>query len=218
MTGPTLFIFDIDGTLCETKDIGDNCFIEVFEEMYLCKLGNIQWENFTNVTDTALYNDLYKLHFDIVPTETETRRFKQEYYRQLNSLARTRPQHFKMVEGAAEFCKQSEISIAIATGSWLDVAELKMNACKLDFDNIPISSSNDDGRRTEIVKSVIKKSKQFYAVHTFSAITYFGDGLWDKQCCDELGIDFIGIDTDNNQKLQKAKAKKVYTNFLNIEI
>jgi hypothetical protein len=54
----TLLIFDINDTLCDTKVVGDNCFIETFEKIHQCSLQNIEWENFTNVTDTGLYEDL----------------------------------------------------------------------------------------------------------------------------------------------------------------
>jgi phosphoglycolate phosphatase-like HAD superfamily hydrolase len=216
LTEPTLYIFDIDGTLCNTKEIGDNCFIEVFEQMYHCQLKNIQWENFTHVTDAALYRDLYKFYFQIDPTVKETQLFKKEYYKQLYSLTQIKAQHFKLVKGANEFlltCKQNNIPTAIATGSWLDIALLKMNACNLYFKNTPLGTSDDDYRRTGIVKSVIEKSKQFYTIDTYRNITYFGDGLWDFECCKQLNIDFIGIDIDNNGKLQNAGVKNVIANF-----
>ena len=194
-----------------------NCFIEVFEKLYQCNLGNIEWENFTNVTDTALYNDLYKLHFQFEPTAIEIQKFKSAYYSQLLILTKTVKDKFKLVEGANEFlsmCQQKKLPVAIATGNWLDVAYLKMKTCNLNFENIPISSTDDDYRRTEIVKTVIEKAKKYYNIKTFESITYFGDGIWDKKCCADLGINFIGIDIDNTQKLQQAGAEKVCRNFL----
>lgn len=216
-----LLIFDIDGTLCQTKAIGDNCFIEVFEEMHQCKLANIAWENFTNVTDTALYSDLYKMQFSFEPSKNKTQMFKIEYYKQLVNLTKTKADCFKETDGAFEFlthCKQNNISIAIATGSWLDIALLKLNSCNMNFEEIPISSSDDDYRRTKIVKSVIEKSKKHYKTSQFTKIIYFGDGIWDYVCCQELEINFVGIDTDNTQKLKQAGAKKVVTNFRGLDL
>ena len=66
-----LLIFDIDGTICLTKDEGDKCFTDVFEELYNVSLADINWENFPNVTDTALYDDLYNTHFNCYPDEKE---------------------------------------------------------------------------------------------------------------------------------------------------
>ncbi|MDI9311177.1 MAG: HAD hydrolase-like protein [Limnohabitans sp.] len=216
MIDKTLLIFDIDGTLCNTKEISDNCFIETFKKIYNYDYQSIEWENFKNITDEALFYDLYKFHFSEKPTLSEIQNFKNQYYKQLLKLTNK----FNLVKGANELllkCKQNNTPIAIATGSWLNIALLKMNATKLNYLNIPISSSNDSFKRTEIVKSVISKSKQFYNTKNFKNITYFGDGLWDKKCCEDLGINFIGVDIDNNQKLKLADTKTIINDFTQIK-
>lgn len=221
MTESTLLIFDIDGTLCQTKEIGDNSFIKVFEKMYKCHLNNIEWENFPNVTDAALYSDLFELNFARTPTKIEFEDFKLNYFNDLVRIIDLDPSKFKIVEGANEFlsnCMHQHLPIAIATGSWLNIALLKMEACHLIFNNIPITSSDDSYRRAEIVELVIEKSKIHYAKSFFDKIIYFGDGLWDKNCCEELGIDFIGIDIDNNYKLKTAGVKLIYPDFKNIPL
>jgi phosphoglycolate phosphatase-like HAD superfamily hydrolase len=216
MKKPMLLVFDIDGTLCQTKEIGDDCFVELFEKKYQCDLTGIEWENFVNVTDTALYNDLYKMQFGSDANQMEMQVFKQAYYAALLALTKTKSECFKVVEGANDFllyCQQNDIPIAIATGSWLDIALLKMNACGLQTQTIPISSSDDDDTRTGIVTSAIEKSEKQYHIEGFEKVIYFGDGLWDLKCCQALNIPFVGIDIDDNRKLHHAGVQYIYPNF-----
>jgi hypothetical protein len=148
--------------------------------MYRCELEDIAWENFIHVTDTALYRDLYHMKLGKVAGADDRQIFEKEYFHQLSLLAKTKSEHFKEVAGANEFlshCKKNNISVAIATGSWLDIALFKMNECNLGYGGIPISSSNDDFRRGEIVKSVIAKSMDWYSLSNFEKVIYFGDGL-----------------------------------------
>jgi beta-phosphoglucomutase-like phosphatase (HAD superfamily) len=51
-----LLIFDIDGTLTDTKRVDDECFINAFQDEYGVILTNTDWTTFVNVTDTGLFN------------------------------------------------------------------------------------------------------------------------------------------------------------------
>ena len=46
-------------------------------------------------------------------------------------------------------------------------------------------------------------------------IIYFGDGEWDYKTCQNLGVDFIGIDIENNGKLSKLGANVVFHDYTN---
>lgn len=215
-----LLIFDIDGTLCDTKDIGDNCFIELFEQKYQCNLGNIEWERFPNVTDKGLFCDVYQMQFGIVPTIEIIEDFKKVYCQEITKLADNQADKFKVVKGANEFlaaCKEKNLPIAIATGAWRDVALLKMQTAGLHFENIVLASSDDDFRRTGIVETAIENVKIQHQKTGFEKIVYFGDGLWDLKCCQDLDIHFIGVDIDGNQKLHKAGTPFIVEHFEKLE-
>lgn len=211
-----LLIFDIDGTLCDTKDVGDNCFIELFEQKYKCNLGNVEWERFPNVTDKALFYDTYQMQFGIVPTVEIIEEFKALYRQEIIKLTENQADKFRVVKGANEFlahCKAKNLHIAIATGAWKEVAILKMQAAGLHYEHIVLASSDDDFRRTGIVNKAIKNVKNAQQCIDFEKIIYFGDGLWDLKCCQDLNIDFIGLDIDNNQKLKKAGVPFIVEHF-----
>ena len=49
-------------------------------------------------------------------------------------------------------------------------------------------------------------------------VIYFGDGKWDYETCEKIGIWFIGIDSKNNSKLMNCGANEVYQDFEHEEI
>ena len=221
MIEKTLLIFDIDGTLLLTKEIGDQCFIDTFEQVYQCSLGNLQWEDFTNVTDSALFIDLYHMTTDKLPLRTEIYHFKKAYYNALLSLTKTHTSSFTCVEGAKEFlqyCQLKKWPTAIATGSWREIATLKISTCNLPIFDLPIATSDDSHIRTQIITSAIEKSMLQYRISHFDQIFYFGDGIWDKKSAEALGLEFIGIDTENNGSLKKSGVVKVFRNFNELDL
>jgi beta-phosphoglucomutase-like phosphatase (HAD superfamily) len=57
----TLLIFDIDGTLTDTKGVDDHCFMSAFQDEYAVELHNIDWANFKNITDLGQDGHLRQL-------------------------------------------------------------------------------------------------------------------------------------------------------------
>ncbi|MEL7003036.1 MAG: HAD hydrolase-like protein, partial [Bacteroidota bacterium] len=51
-------IFDIDGTLTNTKKVEDKCFARAFEETFNINIDDQQWEAFKNVTDWGITEEI----------------------------------------------------------------------------------------------------------------------------------------------------------------
>lgn len=219
-TAPGLLIFDIDGTLCLTKEVGDSCFLDLYNEWYPGSGAVPDWENVPHVTDSGILQHLFHSWHRRMPTPEEALRFQQEYSRRMAGLVAQHQHRFKPVAGASEFlrkCRRMQMPIAIATGAWREIAVMKLDACRLDYGNAPLCTADDSHRRTEIVSLAIRAAQDAHGVKGFDEVTYFGDGLWDKKCCEELGIRFIGIDTEGNGRLALAGVQEVYKDFTSLE-
>ena len=66
---------------------------------------------------------------------------------------------------------------------------MKLYAAGIDFDNIPLATSDDHHTRTGIMQNAAEKTGHA----DFTRRIYFGDGVWDKKACAELTYDFIAI-------------------------
>jgi phosphoglycolate phosphatase-like HAD superfamily hydrolase len=217
-----LLIFDIDGTLTDTKQVDDACFISTFEKTYHTKLDNTDWASFENVTDLGLLRDLYFSKFGSLPNETEINRFRHLFLQNLQNALTKNPDRCKAVAGASDFIQfcaaQSTIKIAFATGGWSRTAQLKLTFANIFYDNIPFSSSDLHYRRQDILTNAIEQSKQQYQNKDFEKVIYFGDGVWDFKTTQSLKMPFIGVDIKKDNVLKNLGVKNIVDNFLNKEL
>jgi len=216
----TLIIFDIDGTLTDTKAVDDYCFIEAFKSVFNIDLEGIDWASLTNVTDRGITEEVIKRKTDKALTSEAYQLLEKELIKRLERELAINPNKFNAVNGAVDFYnlvkKDKNFAIGIGTGACEKSALIKLGANDIDVKNIPFSNSNHSVTREGITERTIKEaSKQLNA--NFKNIVYFGDGLWDYKTCNNLNIHFIGIDILNDGKLKAAGAKHVFPNFKNTE-
>jgi phosphoglycolate phosphatase-like HAD superfamily hydrolase len=216
----TLLIFDIDGTLTDTKAVDDDCFISAFLDEYNIELKNIDWSSFKNVTDYGLFIDIYNSSFKRNPTEANRLNFQRRFFEYLDNQLKLNPRQFKPVNGASNFIKYclnyTDFKIAFATGGWHYSANLKLQAADIFNVGIPISSCDILFRRQDILLEAIEKSKHYYKIQTFDKIIYFGDGVWDYKTTSELEIEFIGVDITQDKKLEKLGVENILNDFADI--
>lgn len=212
-----LLIFDIDGTLTNTKQVDDECFIATFEERYGVKLGEVDWNKFQNVTDTALFQDIYFSLFEKNPSQAEMEAFRWDFLKRFEIQFKTNPHLFQEVKGAANFLKHCEtqrnIRVALATGAWRHSAIFKLMTADIPYQWLILSHADNFIRRHDIILDAIAQCKEKYSTDFFEHIVYFGDGKWDFETTRDLEIPFIGIDVKGDNQLINLGTKYVFPNF-----
>lgn len=213
-------IFDIDGTLTNTKKVDDKCFIKAFEETFSLDIKNQKWEDFKNVTDWGITEEIIKREFGRLPRQDEYQLMISNFVDQLKSELTKDKLQFQEVKGAKEFFyelkKVEDIKLGIATGSWEESAKLKLDIIGIEIEGICFSNSNYDKAREAITQDVMDQLKKKTKAEP-ERIIYFGDGAWDYKTCKNLNIEFIGIDINNDGKLDRLGAKTVFQNYLDKE-
>lgn len=216
----TLLIFDIDGTLTDTKEVDDHCFISAFKDEFSVELPSVDWATFTNVTDYGLFLDLYTSAFHANPSESDRFKFQTRFFDYLNRELSVNATKFKAVLGASKFMEhcleQVNFKAAYATGGWGTSAKMKLTAASISYSNIPLSSCDHSYRRQDILLEAIEQSKRQYGIENFDSVVYFGDGEWDYKTTSELQIPFVGVDINNDKKLRKLGVPTIINDFTNI--
>lgn len=213
-----LVIFDIDGTLADTKQIDDDCFIRAFDTTFQIDIRHQKWEDLTNLTDWGITEEIIQRELKRNPTEAEYVLMEANMIHNLQKAFKENINHFLEITGAKTFFNHlrstSNIRLGIATGAWEKSALIKLKAIGINPSNLPFSNSNHFKTREEITNHAIQQAKTNY-LDNFEEIIYFGDGIWDYKTCQNLGIRFIGIDVLQDGKLKEIGAPIIFQDYQN---
>ena len=215
-----LVIFDIDGTLANTKQIDDACFIRAFDTTFQIDIREQKWEDITHLTDWGITEEIIQKHLKRNPTEAEYALMETNMITNLKRAKAENSAHFQEIMGAVSFFKHlqtlSNITLGIATGAWEKSALIKLGAIGINPTNFPFSNSSHFKTREGITNHAIQQASATYT-GDFDEIIYFGDGVWDYKTCRNLGIRFIGIDILQDGKLKRIGAETVFEDYRDID-
>ena len=217
-----LAIFDIDGTLTETNEIDDKCFVKAFADSHQIKEIDTDWTKYTHVTDSGLVSEIFNQKLGRAPTEKDFLAFKNCFIRNLNEYALKDETLFAEISNAKTMLEKLSLeknwAIAFATGSFYDSAKLKLEKAKIDVKDFLIATADDAVSREEILQTAIEKSLGKYRLKKFEKIVSIGDGVWDVRTAKNLSLDFIGIASGKEaDALREAGANYIIKDFRDYE-
>ena len=214
-------IFDIDGTLTDTKKVDDQCFIDAFRQTFNLDITNQNWGELKHVTDWGITEEIIQREWNRVPKTEEYKTMKSNLIANLKIERQKDSNQFQEVEGARMFFDDlksiDEFSLGVATGAWEESAMIKLESARISLADVCFSNSSRYKSREDIVADVIEQLKDKNNTRP-EKIFYFGDGVWDYTCCQHLGIEFIGIDILHDGKLSAAGAEHMFNNFKNCDV
>lgn len=185
-----LVLFDIDGTLVESYDFDTECFQAAIKAVLGISIGP-DWSRFHHVTDSGILAEVIEelgLHSD---SERIAEEVKEQF---LNRVADYISCHdVSPISGAYEFISglvaRQNVSVAFATGGWIESARMKLDAAGISFSAIPLASSSDHYSRIEIMRLAERRAGS----GRYDSRTYFGDGPWDQKASETLGYNFVSV-------------------------
>ena len=183
-------MFDVDGTLVESFDFDEKCYMDAVYSVLGHQLDN-DWSKYSHVTDSGIL-DHHLGEKDLLNDREEIHaKVKSAFVNNIESYLSTTPA--KQVCGAADFISfllgRRDICLSIATGGWGETALLKLESAGIDTFGIPLASSNDHFSRTEIMRIALNKTGEVSDYRP----NYFGDAAWDKEACKHLNFNFIVV-------------------------
>ena len=182
-------MFDIDGTLVASTDVDDEIFCRAVETVTGIPL-YANWSQYRNVTDSGILHEFFDAN-NIGDIENTENKIKQLFLADLKHAITATP--IQEIPGAGSFIEYLQsidnVIVSIATGGWYESATLKLKSAGIPFDSLPMCSSNDHISRIDIMTCATSKA----GVKTSCPCTYFGDGNWDKDACQQLGYNFVAV-------------------------
>ena len=183
-------MFDVDGTLVQSMDFDPALFAQAIEDVTGSTVDR-KWTKYRNVTDSGILNEIIStLGCSDKMLEIEEK-VKRNFVAKITDYLNHSPT--KEVKGASLFLNRlssmENTTVSIATGGWFETTKLKLKSAGLYSEKIYIASSSDHPSRTEIMKL----SMDFSRSEVGTSCTYFGDAIWDKMACEELGYNFVQV-------------------------
>lgn len=216
-----LFLFDLDGTLCQTYYADDNSFVKAATEVIGAPFDKNSWKGCEHLTDSAIFEHFYTSTKLVKPTDSVVKQMQSIFISILEDKFKNDQSFFKEIPGASKFVNyinsQTNCSVGVATGGWKHIAEFKLKNIGLDTSKFDLIGSDDHHSKKDFTSSLIDSMKTKLGISAFDHIYYFGDSLYDKTCCEILGIEFIGIDYKNDNRLTESGVSRVYNHFEEID-
>lgn len=214
MKKENLLVFDIDGTLLDSENVHQTGFVNALHAIGV-EFVDTNWENYTHLTDSFIAKENYETDVNRGFSKQLMQRFEAEFMKLIHDCNVTQ------IEGANAFLqkiiKETNYAVCFATGSMLLPAKLKLDRAGIVYDQALLEASNNYFTREEIVNSAIAKAKNYFNAPNFERIISLGDGIWDVKTAQNLGIEFIGIGTHNQEKLKAVGAETHFANFLEFD-
>lgn len=217
-----LAVFDIDGTLTDTNDVDDHCFVAALADSHAISGINTNWNEYPHTTDSGIMLHIFQEQFARSPSENELMKFKQRFVSLLDNRYASEAKLFHEIPGAAYALnwlrhERQEWAVSVATGCWRESALMKLRAAKIELGSIPAAYAEDGISREEIILASISKALEYYRPEKeFEKIVSIGDGLWDVRAAVNLKLAFVGVGSGATEaRLRQAGAKHVIEDFTN---
>ncbi|MBB5638086.1 phosphoglycolate phosphatase-like HAD superfamily hydrolase [Pedobacter cryoconitis] len=198
-------IFDIDGTLTDTTEVDDHCFTKALEDTFNFRGFETDYGHYEDTTDSGIIHQLFMERDQRTYTEEEREHFIHNFCALLKEAYADRNDCMKEIPKAGKIlnalCAKEGISVGLATGGWRESAMFKLSCAGITTAGCAAASFAQDARaRRDIIGNTILQMNKLHQIDMpLSEIIYVGDGKWDYQATQQLGIQFIGIE---NKKLE----------------
>lgn len=212
-----LVMFDIDGTLTQTNDVDDWCFVQALRDVFGFTGINTDWSIYPHCTDSGLLEVIFQTQCRRSPLPTEVADFQVQFVSLLTQSAAAQP--FSQVSGAQDFLDnlmaRSECAVSLASGGWRCSAYMKLTRSGLDLLHLPAAFADDAPSREAIMQTSLARAAEFRSRDSFSSIIYIGDGVWDARASRNLGYRFIGIAHEQKrvERLRAEGAQHVFADY-----
>ena len=183
-------VFDIDGTLLQSAGVDDDLYKDAVRSVIPDAQIRPALSDYTYVSDSGILSQIM-IDNSISDESKFVSAIKSTFIELLKAhIADHGP--FIEIPGAKNMLTRLESSpnhvVAIATGGWRKSALLKLDTGGFGKLKCPIATSDDAHDRKDIMRIALAQLGS-----SFSSVTYYGDGTWDRDASDALGWDFVPV-------------------------
>ena len=217
----TLVMFDIDGTLTQSDEADERCFVQALGDVFSFTEINTDWASYPHCSDSAILHELFQTRRRRSPEAAEVMALQSHFVALLTRITDIQP--FIPVPGALAFVETLQrdpaFALSLASGAWECSGRLKLTSAGLPLAHLPAAFADDAHAREAIMESSLKRAALAACRDSFDAVVYIGDGVWDARATRNLGYHFIGIAHEPTKiaRLHAEGAEHVFPGFRDTE-
>ena len=211
----TLFLFDIDGTLTDSVVTYHKVITLAMQQLGITNI-DTDYDNYLHHTDSYALEYNYERNFGKNAT-LELRELMDD------ALAQEMHNHPAITEvlGAntlLQVLAKKKIPVAFGTGAFPKATHIKMTSAGLAYRHEVLATSKTSITREGFVLQAIEQAKTFYNRTQFERVIAFGDGVWDLQTAQKLGLEFVGVGNAKKQDLMAHGCTFWVENFVDFDL
>ena len=210
-------IFDIDGTLCDTNGVDDECYRRAAATTLDVPTSQIDWTRAPHRTDSGIARWLWERLRGRAPTPQEIDRLRLDFVQRLEVERAAASHRFRPIRAAPEFLdglRRVGAVLGIGTGGWRVSAELKLTTAGLPTDLL-YATADDAETRVEIFSLAWTRANADSSRPASTVL--IGDSVWDVATARKLGWRFLGVSAGAGAtRLREAGAAKVVPNYADL--
>ncbi|MEA2601890.1 MAG: hypothetical protein QOF89_2882 [Acidobacteriota bacterium] len=210
-----LAIFDVDGTLCDTNEIDEECFLTAASEALGVEPRWLDWRRCPDITDAGILRWVWQDQLGRFPTQAEAAAVRDRFVALLEERLAHEPSRFAAIPGTADLLAGTGSAgwdAVIATGGWSSSARLKLAAAGLPGKSL-LASSDDSVDRLEIFRLAHQRAVERRG-QDYARTVLVGDGAWDVRVAASLGWPFAGVASGKRaESLRRAGASALVEDF-----
>jgi beta-phosphoglucomutase-like phosphatase (HAD superfamily) len=160
-----LVMFDLDGTLADTMQADEECFVGALFDVFQFKNVNTDWSAYRHATDSGILLELFEQRLNRGPQRDEIEKFQSRFVELLNEAFQN-PNRFGPIPGTElllkELSNRGDFGTALATGGWRVSAQWKLRKAGLDFSFGASAFADDDHSREGIMSCARQRALARY--------------------------------------------------------
>jgi phosphoglycolate phosphatase-like HAD superfamily hydrolase len=213
-----LVLFDIDGTLTLTNEVDNRCYVCALGEALGTAEIDTDWTKYRDVTDSGIASALLAARYGAPPSSEQLNAVRQRFVALLEQAFAHDRGACRAVPGAAgilaALAERAGFAVGLATGGWLESAQLKLRRAGLGEREYPMASASDACAREAIMALAAARVAARWGVPNFRSIAYVGDAVWDVHAARRLGWHFVGIGSgERAERLRREGARCVIADY-----
>lgn len=211
----TLFLFDIDGTLTDSVLTYHKVITGAMQRLGITNI-DTDYDNYLHHTDSYALEYNYERNFG--------KKASLAHREQLDDLLALEMENHPAITailGAKTFLTmldKNEIPVAFGTGAFPKATHIKMTASNLAYRPEVLATSKTRISREGFVLQAIEQAKIFYNRTNFNRVIAFGDGVWDLQTANNLGLEFVGVGNAKKQDLMTHGCTQWIEDFVDFDL